>query len=117
MVRLNRINLSKDGLNKFFSPIEAKIIKTLWSEGKMTTAEMTEKTCIPMTSVAGTLDRLVKTGYAIRQLETVNGRVRSVYEPAFSEEETASKITDRILDGLVDAFGPLAFEKFSKYKP
>ncbi len=115
MVKLDQINLSKNGLNKFFSPIETEILKALWNEGEMTTSELTDKTAIPLTSVAGTLDRLVKAGYAMRRVENVNGRVRYVYEPVSSEEETASEITTRILDSLVDAFGPLALENFSKY--
>jgi predicted transcriptional regulator len=115
MVKLDQINISNDGLTKFFSPIEAEIMKALWSEGEMTTSKLTEKTEIPLTSVAGTLDRLVKAGYAMRHVETINGRVRYVYEPAFSEEEAASEITTKILDSLVDAFGPVALENFSKY--
>jgi DNA-binding MarR family transcriptional regulator len=116
MVKLDQINISNDGLTKFFSPIEAAILKTLWSEGEMMTSELTDKTRIPLTSVAGTLDRLVKAGYAARRVENVNGRVRYVYAPVFSEEEAATEITTRILDSLVDAFGPLALENFSKYR-
>lgn len=115
MVKLDQINISNNGLTKFFSPIEASILKTLWNEGEMTTSELTEKTKIPLTSVAGTLDRLVKAGYTTRRMENVNGRVRYVYEPVFSEEEAATEITTKILDSLVDAFGPLARENFSKY--
>ncbi len=115
MVRLDQIDISKDGLTKFFSPIEAELMKTLWRKGEMTTSELTEKTKIPLTSVAGTLDRLVKAGYATRRVQNINGRVRYVYELVFSEEETATEITTRILDSLVDAFGPLALENFSKY--
>ncbi len=115
MVKLDQINISNGGLTKFFSPIEASILKTLWKGGEMTTAELTGKTKIPLTSVAGTLDRLVKTGYAARRTETINGRVKYVYAPVFSEEEVATEITTKVLDSLVDAFGPLARENFSKY--
>ncbi len=115
MVKLDQINISNDGLTKFFSPIEAAILRALWSGGEMTTSELTEKTNVPLTSVAGTLDRLVKAGYTTRRTENVNGRVRYIYEPAFSEEEAATEITTKILDSLVDAFGPLARENFSKY--
>lgn len=115
MVRLDQIDLSKEGLNKFFSPIETRIMKTLWSEGEMTTTMLTEKTNIPLTSVAGTLDRLVKAGYAARHSETIKGRIKYFYEPIFSEKEIAIKITNSILDRLVDTFGPLAIENFSKY--
>ncbi len=115
MVKLDQINISKDGLTKFFSPIEAEILRVLWSEGEMMTSELTEKTSIPLTSIAGTLDRLVKAGYASRRVDTVNGRVRYIYAPTSSEEEVASEITTKILDSLVDTFGPLALENFSKY--
>ncbi len=115
MVKLDQINLSNDGLTKFFSPIEARILRTLWTEGEMMTSELTEKTNIPLTSIAGTLDRLIKAGYATRRIENVNGRVRYVYTPVFSEEEVANEITTKILDSLVDTFGPLALENFSKY--
>lgn len=116
MVKLDQINISNAGLTKFFSPIEASILKALWVEGEMMTSELTEKTKVPLTSVAGTLDRLVKAGYAMRRVENVNGRVRYVYAPAFSEKEAATEITTRILDSLVDAFGPVALENFSKYR-
>ncbi len=115
MVKLDQINISNRGLTKFFSPIEASILSTLWKEGEMTTSELTEKTKIPLSSVAGTLDRLVKAGYAARHVEKINDRVRYVYAPVFSEEEAATEITTKILDSLVDAFGHVALENFSKY--
>jgi DNA-binding MarR family transcriptional regulator len=115
MVKLDQINISNDGLTKFFSPIEAAILRALWAEGEMTTSELTGKTNIPLTSVAGTLDRLVKAGYTTRRTEKVNGRVRYIYEPVFTEEEAASEITTKILDSLVETFGSLAIENFSKY--
>ncbi len=116
MVKLDQINISNDGLTKFFSPIEAAILRTLWIEGEMLTSELTEKTKIPLSSIAGTLDRLVKAGYAARRVDNVNGRVRYVYAPVYTEEEVASEITTRIMDSLVDTFGGVAIENFSKYR-
>lgn len=115
MVKLDQINISNDGLTKFFSPIEAAILKSLWNEGEMMTSELTEKTKIPLTSIAGTLDRLVKAGYADRRVDKVNGRVRYVYAPVYTEEEMATEITTKIMDSLVDTFGSVAIENFSKY--
>jgi DNA-binding MarR family transcriptional regulator len=116
MVKLDQINISNGGLTKFFSPIEASILRILWKRGEMTTSELTTKTKIPLTSVAGTLDRLVKAGYAARRTENINGRVKYVYSPVFSEKEVATEITTKIMDSLVDAFGPVALENFSKYR-
>jgi DNA-binding MarR family transcriptional regulator len=115
MVKLDQINISNDGLTKFFSPIETVILRTLWIEGEMMTSDLTEKTKIPLTSIAGTLDRLVKAGYAARRVNNVNGRVRYVYASVYTEEEVASEITTRIMDSLVDTFGHVAIENFSKY--
>jgi len=115
MVKLDQINISKDGLTKFFSPIEAAILKSLWNEGEMMTSELTEKTKIPLTSIAGTLDRLVKAGYASRRVDNVSGRVRYVYAPVYTEDEVGSEITTKIMDSLVDTFGRVAIENFSKY--
>jgi len=115
MVKLDQINISNDGLTKFFSPIEAAILRSLWSEGEMMTSELTEKTKIPLTSIAGTLDRLVKAGYTVRRVDTVKGRVRYVYAPVYTEDEVASEITTKIMDSLVDTFGRVAIENFSKY--
>ncbi len=115
MVKLDQINLSKEGLTKFFSPIEAKIMEVLWEGDEMFTSEVTEKTDIPLTSVAGTLDRLVKAGYVKRRVEKVGGRVKYLYAATFSQEEAATEITTRVLDSLVDAFGEVAVENFYKY--
>ncbi|HIH44856.1 MAG TPA: hypothetical protein HA257_07245 [Candidatus Methanoperedenaceae archaeon] len=115
MVKLDQIKISNDGLTKFFSPIEADIMDALWESGDMLTVEITEKTNIPLTSVAGTLDRLVKAGFATRHVENVNGRVRYVYSAAFTHDETANEITTRVLDSLVDAFGEVAVENFARY--
>lgn len=116
MVKLDQINISNDGLTKFFSPIEAAILRTLWIEGEMMTSELTEKTKIPLSSIGGTLDRLVKAGYAARRVDNVNARVRYVYAPVYTEEEVASEITTKIMDSLVDTFGRVAIENFSKYR-
>ncbi len=43
MVKLDRINLSNEGLTKFFSPIEAQIMEVLWTNEESTTPEITEK--------------------------------------------------------------------------
>ena len=59
MVKLDRINLSNEGLTKFFSPIEAQIMEVLWANQESTTPEITEKTGIPLSSVAGTRNNFV----------------------------------------------------------
>jgi predicted transcriptional regulator len=116
MVKLDQINLSNNGLTKFFSPIEAKIMEVLWSENELLTAELTRKTQIPLSSVAGTLDRLVKAGYVERRIKKINGRPKYIYSAVHTPEEAAGEITKRVLDNLVETFGEVAVEHFSKYE-
>lgn len=115
MVKLDRINLSNEGLTKFFSPIESKIMQTLWENEELTTPEITEKTGIPLSSVAGTLDRLVKAGFATRELDKSGAKVRYLYSAADSMDNTANTITKKVLDSLVDTFGKVAIENFHTY--
>jgi predicted transcriptional regulator len=115
MVKLDRINLSNEGLTKFFSPIEAEIMEVLWANEESTTPEITEKTGIPLSSVAGTLDRLVKAGYAKREVDKNGQRVRYLYSATESLDNTANTITKKVLDSLVDTFGKVAIENFHTY--
>lgn len=116
MVKIDRINISNEGLTKFFSPIEAQIMEVLWENNEMMTSEITKKTSIPLSSVAGTLDRLVKADFAKRRLEKNGQRVRYIYSATTTADSAASAITTRILDSLVDTFGVAAIENFSNYK-
>ncbi|WMW25705.1 BlaI/MecI/CopY family transcriptional regulator [Methanolobus sediminis] len=115
MVKLDRINLSNEGLTKFFSPIESQIMQVLWENEELTTPEITEKTDIPLSSVAGTLDRLVKAGFATRKLDKGEAKVRYLYSAADSMDNTANTITKKVLDSLVDTFGKVAIENFHAY--
>jgi DNA-binding MarR family transcriptional regulator len=58
------MNLSNEGLTKFFSPIEARLMEVLWTNEKVVMPEISEKTGIPLSNVAEILDRLVKAGFA-----------------------------------------------------
>jgi len=115
MVKLDRINISNEGLTKFFSPIEAQIMEVLWINDKSTTSEITTKTGIPLSSVAGTLDRLVKAGFAKREVNKSGPKVRYIYSATEPMDKTASTITKKVLDSLVDTFGKVAIENFHTY--
>jgi len=115
MVKIERINLSNEGLTKFFSPIEAQIMEVLWINEKVATPEITEKTGIPLSSVAGTLDRLVKAGFAKREIDKSGTKIRYLYSATESMDNTANTITKKVLDSLVDSFGKVAIDNFHTY--
>lgn len=115
MVKLDQINLSNEGLTKFFSPIEAQIMGVLWTNEKVATPKISEKTGIPLSSVAGTLTRLVKAGFAKREIDKSGPKIRYLYSATESMDNTANTITRKVLDSLVDTFGKVAIDNFHTY--
>ena len=117
MVKIERIQLDKKGLTKFFSPIEVRILELLWKREKATSVDIQK--CFPNLSVAcvaGTLDRLVKSGFVKKEIDRSTKRVRFLYIPTSSKKEAGMRISERILEGLVDTFGISVADAFDKIK-
>lgn len=116
MVKFSRINIENEGLHKFYSPNEVKIIQLLWQRGNMTSSEINE--CfddLTLPCVAGTLDRLVKSGVAEREPVKNGTRTRYVYSPAYSKDEMGVRISERIIDRLIETFGDSVTNTLGKY--
>ena len=117
MVKLERIHLEKKGLTKFFSPIEVRILEVLWKKPEITSSEI-QRRCpdLSLSCIAGTLDRLTKAGFVERETEDGGGRMRFLYSPTTTRQETGMKISERILESLVDTFGLSVMDAFGKIR-
>ena len=106
MVKLERISLEKKGLTKFFSPNEVRILELLWKKKKMTSTEIQDE-CndLSLACVAGTLDRLVKSDFVNRKIDENGHRVRYIYSPIGNREKIGVRISEKIIESLVDTFG------------
>ena len=117
MVKIERISLEKEGITKFFSPNEARIMKLLWKNKKMTSTEIKkELDDLSLACVAGTLDRLVKSCYANRKIDETKNRVSYIYSPIGSRKAVGEKISEKILESLVDTFGSSALDAIGRIK-
>jgi predicted transcriptional regulator len=117
MVKFTRINIENEGLTKFFSPNEVRILKVLWEKESMTSSDING--CIndlSLACIAGTLDRLVKSGVVKRELLDSESKVKYIYRPAYSKKEFGSQISERIIESLIDTFGDTVTETLGKYK-
>jgi|Deesub1362A_J573_1020465.scaffolds.fasta_scaffold00258_45 predicted transcriptional regulator len=114
MVKQLRLDVANEGLEQFFSPLEARIMELLWERGKMTTSQISKELNVSLSSVGGTLDRLVKTGYVGRTSVKEGTRFKYVYSPAISKDEFAESVTDRILSNLIETFGEIVVDNFYK---
>ena len=115
MVKIERINLQKEGLIKFFSPNEARILKLLWEKKEMTSPDIQQK-CddLSLACVAGTLDRLIKSGFVSRAIDETGQRMRYIYSPVGNRQKVGAKICDKIIGCLVDTFGMSTLDDIKK---
>jgi predicted transcriptional regulator len=117
MVKIERISLEKKGLTKFFSPNEARIMELLWKKGKMTSSEIrNELDDLSLACVAGTLDRLVKSGFANRKIDETKNRISYIYSPIGNKEKVGEKISEKVIECLVDTFGTSTIDSIGKNK-
>ena len=117
MVKFSRINIEKEGLTKFFSPNEVRILQLLWEKEKLTSTDITH--CIDdlsLACVAGTLDRLVKSVFIERELVDTKSKVKYIYHPAYTKQEIGTKISERIIESLIDTFGDTVTDTLGKFK-
>jgi predicted transcriptional regulator len=117
MVKFSRINIESDGLEKFFSPNEVRILNLLWEKKILTSSSINE--CmddLSLACIAGTLDRLVKSGVVTRELSESETKIKYIYKPAYSRKEMGSQISERIIESLIDTFGDAVTETLGKYK-
>ena len=117
MVKIERISLDNEGITKFFSPNEARIIRLLWKNKKMTSTEIQkELDDLSLACVAGTLDRLVKSGYTNRKIDETRNRVCYIYSPIGNRKTVGESISEKVIESLVDTFGSSALDALGKIK-
>ncbi len=64
--------------------------------------------------VAGTLDRLVKSGFAQRKIDENGTRMKYIYYPATTKREAGIRISEKIMESIVDTFGESVIDSFGK---
>ena len=117
MVKIERISLEKKGLTKFFSPNESRIMELLWENKKMTSSEIKNKLDdLSLACVAGTLDRLVKSGFANRKIDENKKRISYIYSPIGNKEKIGNIISEKVIESLVDTFGSSTIDNLGKIK-
>ncbi len=117
MVKIERISLDKKGLTKFFSPNEARILELLWEKKEMTSNDIHSKIeDLSLPCIAGTLDRLVKSDFVKRKIDENGNRIRYIYSPVGNREKVGIKISEKIIESLVDTFGSSTIDTIGKIK-
>jgi predicted transcriptional regulator len=94
-----------------------RIIELLWEKERLTSGQI-QKHCgdLSLACIAGTLDRLVKSGFVNRTIDASDSRVRYLYAPACTQEELGTKISEHVIDCLVDTFGTAVVSSIGRFR-
>lgn len=106
-MRIQKFKFNEKGLNRFFGPLEAKIMTVLWDGEEMTIKDVQQalerEKAVNFNTVMTVMNRLVEKGVLQKRAE---GRT-SLYRPILSKEEFFDTQSKELTHELIDEFGSL----------
>ncbi|MCM3786122.1 BlaI/MecI/CopY family transcriptional regulator [Neobacillus mesonae] len=107
-MKISHFKVGEQGLNRFFGPLEAKIMDVLWNYESLSIKDVQvklgEDKAINFNTVMTVMNRLVDKGVLLKSLQ---GRT-SIYTPAQSREEFMTTQSKELTLELMDQFGSIA---------
>lgn len=102
---IRKFKINESGLNRFFGPLEAKIMDILWNDVEMTIKDVQQvldkEKMTNFNTVMTVMNRLVEKGILEKRAE---GR-SSLYKPIQSRVEFLSEQSKEMTNELMDEFG------------
>ncbi|MCM3020625.1 BlaI/MecI/CopY family transcriptional regulator [Priestia megaterium] len=107
-MKIEKFKFNETGLNRFFGPLEAKIMTALWDGSEMSIKDvqhvLEKEKVVNFNTVMTVMNRLVEKGVLQKRLK---GRT-SMYQPILSKEEFIDAQSKELTHELIDEFGSLA---------
>ncbi|MEK4714015.1 MULTISPECIES: BlaI/MecI/CopY family transcriptional regulator [Sporosarcina] len=104
-MKIRKFKLNESGLNRFFGPLEAKIMDVLWNDVEMTIKDVQQvlerEKSTNFNTVMTVMNRLVDKEILCKRLE---GR-SFLYKPLLSREEFLTTQSKEMTNELMDEFG------------
>ncbi|KQL37042.1 BlaI/MecI/CopY family transcriptional regulator [Psychrobacillus sp. FJAT-21963] len=102
---IRKFNKNESGLNRFFGPLEAKIMDILWNDVEMTIKDVQQvldrEKGTNFNTVMTVMNRLVEKGILQKRAE---GR-SSLYKPVLSRDQFLHTQSKEMTNELMDEFG------------
>lgn len=116
---VKKLSLEKRGIEALLSPLEADILRVLWSENKELLVrdvhgKLKKGKRVAITSVAVMLDRLHKRGMVDRQARTGRGGSHYLYSAKTDRCGFERSVVESVVNGLISNFGPSAVSYFGE---
>ena len=104
-MRIRKFKINESGLNRFFGPLEAKILDVLWGNTEMTIKEVQQvlekEKATNFNTVMTVMNRLTEKGILQKRPE---GR-SSLYKPVLSRSEFLDAQSKEMTNELMEEFG------------
>ena len=104
-MKIGKFKMNESGLNRFFGPLEAKIMDVLWNDVEMTIKDvqqvLEQEKLTNFNTVMTVMNRLVDKGILQKRAE---GR-SSMYKPILSRDEFLNTQSKEMTNELMDEFG------------
>jgi len=104
---INNFRVDQEGLNRFFGPLESKIMDILWNGNeksiKEVQQELEKEKTINFNTVMTVMNRLVDKNILTKRLE---GRT-SLFKPVKTKDDFICDQSKKLTDNLLDEFGGL----------
>ncbi|OXS52854.1 transcriptional regulator [Cohnella sp. CIP 111063] len=108
---IKRLNMKGEGLNRFFGPLEARIMAILWSSEGLTIKEvqsiLNQESPISVNAVMTVMNRLVDKGH-LKKTPSGSGRTQAAkFSTVQTREQFLSDQTKEVSQGLIQEYGSL----------
>lgn len=104
-MKINKFKMNENGLNRFFGPLEAKIMDILWNNIEMSIKDvqrvLEQAKLTNFNTVMTVMNRLVEKGILQKRAE---GR-SSLYKPVLSRSDFLNAQSKEMTNELMDEFG------------
>lgn len=106
-MKIQNFKYSEKGLNRFFGPLESKIMEILWSHSECSIRDvqkmLDQERNLNFNTIMTVMNRLLEKGVLTKRLD---GRT-SLFRPVHSKEDFMDIQSKEITHELMEDFGPL----------
>ncbi|MBD3920472.1 BlaI/MecI/CopY family transcriptional regulator [Paenibacillus sp. PR3] len=110
-MKIKKLNVGGEGLNRFFGPLEAKIMDLLWSSEGMSIKEvqsiLNKDNPISINAVTTVMNRLLEKGHLTKALVGTGRTQAARFSTVQSKEQFLSEQTKAVSQGLIQEYGSL----------
>jgi len=110
-LKIKKLNVNGEGLNRFFGPLEARIMDLLWSSEGMSVKEvqsiLSQDQPISINAVTTVMNRLLDKGHLTKRLVGTGRTQAARFSTVQSREQFLSEQTKAVSQGLIQEYGSL----------